>query len=167
MLDVPGLERYSSDPKRIRLEDQVATIPQPSTALAIPMKTGDPHNTAPSRVVHARAVPDGCTHQQMVAILQAYGRISWVCVFVLGKVYYCVGCSEKNYTFMRCSYLVRKYYNGHYPFVPAATLRWCLVCDRPWLSLRRLRKPWRVCSLVRCGVYHSLCCHGLYSPRPW
>lgn len=76
MLDVPGLERYSSDPKRIRLEDQVATIPQPSTALAIPMKTGDPHNTAPSRVVHARAVPDGCTHQQMVAILQAYGRIS-------------------------------------------------------------------------------------------
>ena len=76
MLEVPGLERYSSEPKRIKLEDQVATIPQPSQALAIPTKSGDPHNTAPSRVVHARAVPDGCTHQQMVANLQVFGKIS-------------------------------------------------------------------------------------------
>lgn len=37
--------------------------------------TADPHNTAPSRVVHARAVPDGCTHQQMVASLSKFGKI--------------------------------------------------------------------------------------------
>ncbi len=71
-----GLEGYSSDTKRIKLEDQVALSQQSSTALAIPSKSGDPHNTMPSRVVHARAVPDGCTHQQMVAILQAFGKIS-------------------------------------------------------------------------------------------
>lgn len=76
MLDVTGLERFSSEPKRIKLEDQVATIPQPSQALALPTKVGDPHNTAPSRVVHARAVPDGCTHQQMVAHLQGFGKIT-------------------------------------------------------------------------------------------
>lgn len=75
--DASGLEAYSGDPKRIKLEDQIGTISQqPSTALAIPSKSGDPHNTMPSRVVHARAVPDGCTHQQMVAILQPFGRIS-------------------------------------------------------------------------------------------
>ncbi len=74
--DVPGVEGYSGDSKRIKLEDQVAIPQQPSTALAIPSKSGDPHNTNPSRVVHARAVPDGCTHQQMVAILQPFGRIS-------------------------------------------------------------------------------------------
>ena len=39
----------------------------------------DPHNTAPSRVVHARAVPDGCTHQQMVAVLSKYGKIRYAC----------------------------------------------------------------------------------------
>lgn len=38
--------------------------------------TPDPHNTPPSRVVHARAVPDGCTHQQMIANLTKFGKIS-------------------------------------------------------------------------------------------
>jgi len=69
-------ERYSTDTKRVKLEDQIATIPQPSSALVMPGKAGDPHNTSPSRVVHARAVPDGCSHQQMVAHLQVFGKIS-------------------------------------------------------------------------------------------
>lgn len=76
MLDVSGLERLSGDPKRIKLEDQVVTIQPPSQAVALQSKNADPHNTAPSRVVHARAVPDGCTHQQMVAHLQGFGNIS-------------------------------------------------------------------------------------------
>ena len=54
--------------KRIKLEDQVENNPQ--------IPSGDPHNAPPSRVVHARAVPDGCTHTQMVQILAKYGSIS-------------------------------------------------------------------------------------------
>ena len=55
--------------KRIKLEDQVENSPNVPGG-------GDPHNAPPSRVVHARAVPDGCTHTQMVAALSKYGTIS-------------------------------------------------------------------------------------------
>lgn len=55
--------------KRIKLEDQVE-----NNQVSVP--GGDPHNAPPSRVVHARAVPDGCTHTQMVGNLSKYGGIS-------------------------------------------------------------------------------------------
>lgn len=61
------IEESGSDQKRIRLEDQLGTVPKGA---------GDPHNAPPSRVVHARAVPDGCTHQTMIAHLQKFGKIS-------------------------------------------------------------------------------------------
>lgn len=70
-LDQTHFEEFGqslSEHKRIKLEDQVENNP------AIP--SGDPHNAPPSRVVHARAVPDGCTHTQMVANLSKYGKIS-------------------------------------------------------------------------------------------
>ena len=54
--------------KRIKLEDQVENNPN--------IPSGDPHNAPASRVVHARAVPDGCTHTQMVAALSKFGGIS-------------------------------------------------------------------------------------------
>ena len=60
-------DQSQSEQKRIKLEDQVENNPNAS---------GDPHNAPPSRVVHARAVPDGCTHTQMVATLTKYGKIS-------------------------------------------------------------------------------------------
>jgi len=61
------IEETGSDQKRIKLEDQLQTPNKGS---------GDPHNTPASRVVHARAVPDGCTHQTMIAHLQKFGKIS-------------------------------------------------------------------------------------------
>lgn len=71
---IPGdLEGLDSETKRAKLEEQVTTV-----AIPQPKGTADPHNTAPSRVVHARAVPDGCTHQQMVAALSKFGKISYL-----------------------------------------------------------------------------------------
>ena len=65
--DVNGVGEIEGDQKRIKLEEQVQQqIKGP----------GDPHNAPPSRVVHARAVPDGCTHQQMIAQLAKFGKIS-------------------------------------------------------------------------------------------
>lgn len=64
---LPGLGQFGGDQKRIKLEEQ-----SPNQVKA----QSDPHNAPPSRVVHARAVPDGCTHQQMVAALTKFGKIS-------------------------------------------------------------------------------------------
>lgn len=94
-------EGANSDQKRIKLEEQqtqgkvsdseasaalkleAAGKPLPGHVtwdplLFFPLQGGgpDPHNTPPSRVVHARAVPDGCTHQQMIASLSKFGKIS-------------------------------------------------------------------------------------------
>lgn len=66
---LPGLGQFGGDQKRIKLEEQ-----SPNQVKA----QSDPHNAPPSRVVHARAVPDGCTHQQMVAALTKFGKISYV-----------------------------------------------------------------------------------------
>ena len=61
-----GFLNYGSDQKRVKLEDQV-------------MQGGkgnmDPHNAPPSRVIHARAVPDGCTHTMLINTLSRFGRI--------------------------------------------------------------------------------------------
>lgn len=59
--------QLGSDQKRIKLEEQAQQLIKGQN---------DPHNAPPSRVVHARAVPDGCTHQQMVALLSKFGAIS-------------------------------------------------------------------------------------------
>lgn len=58
---------FGSEQKRIKLEEQVQNQSKVHA---------DPHNAPPSRVVHARAVPDGCTHQIMVAALGKYGKIT-------------------------------------------------------------------------------------------
>ena len=64
---IAGFDHFGSDQKRIKLEEQAV----------VPVKVhADPHNAPPSRVVHARAVPDGCTHQQMLAALQRFGKIT-------------------------------------------------------------------------------------------
>ena len=53
--------------KRIKLD---------SDGTVAPTGSQDPHNASASRVVHARAVPDGCSHQQMAATLTKYGKIA-------------------------------------------------------------------------------------------
>ena len=66
---LPGFGPYGSEQKRIKLED--SNIPQGKGHL-------DPHNAPPSRVVHARAVPDGCTHTLLVNVLSPFGKIRFV-----------------------------------------------------------------------------------------
>lgn len=69
-LDQTHFEEFGqsrSEQKRIKLEEQVENKPSGPS---------DPHNAPASRVVHARAVPDGCTHTQMVATLSKFGKIS-------------------------------------------------------------------------------------------
>lgn len=66
---VGEVDEFAGDQKRIKLEEQ-EQLEQQAKAQS------DPHNAPPSRVVHARAVPDGCTHQQMVATLSKFGKIS-------------------------------------------------------------------------------------------
>ena len=66
---VTEVDEFAGDQKRIKLEEQ-GQLEQQAKAHS------DPHNAPPSRVVHARAVPDGCTHQQMVATLSKFGKIS-------------------------------------------------------------------------------------------
>lgn len=61
-----GFGAYSNDQKRIKLEDQQL---QPGKGQL------DPHNAPPSRVIHARAVPDGCTHTLLVNVLSSFGKI--------------------------------------------------------------------------------------------
>lgn len=86
-------EGANSEQKRIKLEEQQLVQPQGKVGVHLDVagssgmltlladdkvqgSTPDPHNTPPSRVVHARAVPDGCTHQQMIASLSKFGKIS-------------------------------------------------------------------------------------------
>lgn len=59
--------QYGSEQKRRKLEDQGQGMS--------PKGNLDPHNAPPSRVVHARAVPDGCTHQILIGILSQFGKI--------------------------------------------------------------------------------------------
>lgn len=61
---------YGSEQKRLKLEDKV--IQQQGKSHL------DPHNAPPSRVVHARAVPDGCTHTLLVSVLSQFGKIGYV-----------------------------------------------------------------------------------------
>ncbi len=68
------LEEFSGDQKRIKLEGMENQEQQQSNNQQ--HGSGDPHNAPPSRVVHARAVPDGCTHQQMITYMQKFGKIS-------------------------------------------------------------------------------------------
>ena len=69
-LDTVGdIGEFGGDQKRIKLEEQ-------AQQLVKIQGPGDPHNAPPSRVVHARAVPDGCTHQQMIAVLQKFGNMT-------------------------------------------------------------------------------------------
>ncbi len=70
-----AVEEFSNDQKRIKLEGMEN---QEQQQVNNQQQHGgvDPHNASPSRVVHARAVPDGCTHQQMIALMSKYGKIS-------------------------------------------------------------------------------------------
>ncbi|XP_019851800.1 PREDICTED: heterogeneous nuclear ribonucleoprotein L-like [Amphimedon queenslandica] len=61
---------YGTEQKRLKLEDKV--LQQPGKGHL------DPHNAPPSRVVHARAVPDGCTHTLLVNVLSQFGKIGYV-----------------------------------------------------------------------------------------
>lgn len=59
--------QFGSEQKRRKLEDQgVGQSPKGQL---------DPHNAPPSLVVHARAVPDGCTHQVLINALSQFGKI--------------------------------------------------------------------------------------------
>ncbi len=62
-----GFLNYGSDQKRVKLEDQVVQGGSKGNM--------DPHNAPPSRVIHARAVPDGCTHTMLINTLSRFGRI--------------------------------------------------------------------------------------------
>ena len=74
---VEAVEDFSGDQKRIKLESMEEQVQQQSNIQQQQqISQGDPHNAPPSRVVHARAVPDGCTHQQMIAYMQKFGKIS-------------------------------------------------------------------------------------------
>lgn len=53
----------TNDPKRRKVDQQMAKA------------SVDPHNAPASRVVHARAVPDGCTFQMLVSSLARFGKI--------------------------------------------------------------------------------------------
>jgi heterogeneous nuclear ribonucleoprotein L len=64
-----GFGAYGSEQKRIKLEEQ--NLQQGKGQL-------DPHNAPPSRVVHARAVPDGCTHTLLINVLAQFGKISYI-----------------------------------------------------------------------------------------
>lgn len=61
-----GFGAYGSEQKRLKLEEQV--LSQGKGHL-------DPHNAPSSRVIHARAVPDGCTHTLLVNVLSPFGKI--------------------------------------------------------------------------------------------
>lgn len=65
--DAVGSYPYGSEQKRIKLEEQA----QPQGIKS----SLDPHNAPPSRVVHARAVPDGCTHTLLVNGLAQFGPV--------------------------------------------------------------------------------------------
>ena len=54
----------STDPKRRKVDQQVAK------------SNIDPHNAPTSRVVHGRAIPDGCTFQMILNVLQRFGKIT-------------------------------------------------------------------------------------------
>ena len=68
-----GFLAYGNDQKRIKLEDQVLQAGKGNM---------DPHNAPPSRVIHARAVPDGCTHTLLINSLSQFGRIRYVIITV-------------------------------------------------------------------------------------
>lgn len=36
------------------------------------------HHTPPSRVIHCRAVADGCKETDLIQVLQPFGKITWV-----------------------------------------------------------------------------------------
>jgi hypothetical protein len=52
-----------ADPKRRKIDQQMAK------------SDVDPHNAPVSRVVHGRAIPDGCSFQMIVNTLQRFGKI--------------------------------------------------------------------------------------------
>jgi hnRNP-L/PTB/hephaestus splicing factor len=56
----------STDPKRRKVDQQVAK------------SNIDPHNAPTSRVVHGRAIPDGCTFQMILNVLQRFGKITYI-----------------------------------------------------------------------------------------
>ena len=74
-----GPGAYGSEQKRIKLDSMeqqnVVIIQQPSGGGKGQL---DPHNAPPSRVIHARAVPDGCTHTLLVNVLSQFGKIGLV-----------------------------------------------------------------------------------------
>lgn len=74
-VSVVSVEEFSGDQKRIKLEEMEDPEHQQSNTHQ-QHGPNDPHNAPPSKVVHARAVPDGCTHQQMIALMQKYGTIA-------------------------------------------------------------------------------------------
>ena len=53
-----------------------------SSSLAIPqslaLNSTAHHNTPPSRVIHCRAVADGCKETDLISVLQPFGKITWV-----------------------------------------------------------------------------------------
>ena len=55
----------TGDPKRRKIEQQMSKA------------SVDPHNAPVSRVVHARAVPDGCSFQMLIDSLQRFGKIRY------------------------------------------------------------------------------------------
>ena len=55
-----------ADPKRRKIDQQMAK------------SDVDPHNAPVSRVVHGRAIPDGCSFQMIVNTLQRFGKIRYV-----------------------------------------------------------------------------------------
>ena len=55
----------TGDPKRRKIDQKMSKA------------SVDPHNAPVSRVVHARAVPDGCTFQMLLDVLKQFGKIRY------------------------------------------------------------------------------------------
>ncbi|XP_065919723.1 heterogeneous nuclear ribonucleoprotein L-like isoform X2 [Dysidea avara] len=63
---------YGADNKRMKLENS-------QTSSSIGTKSSlDPHQPPPSRVVHARAVPDGCSFQEILNTVSRFGKIGYL-----------------------------------------------------------------------------------------
>ena len=59
---------YGADNKRMKLDAQNSSSMGSKASL-------DPHQPPASRVVHARAVPDGCSFQEILNHVARFGKI--------------------------------------------------------------------------------------------
>lgn len=74
LINLPFISGYSLSPS-----SSISTLTS-SSSISIPQSlTGNStahHNTPPSRVIHCRAVADGCKETDLIGVLQPFGKIT-------------------------------------------------------------------------------------------